>query len=236
MRRGWSRWSPHRRRQLREQVGDESGQAQSLVNLARLARQRGDDSAAVPLLERALPLLDTGQDTRVLANALASLGDALRESEPGRATDLLTRSLDVNQRLDIPDGVAVATNGLARLALAEGDVPRALSLAQQVLDLSNDSGNREGSTVAYQLLGAIHIANNEPEKAVSALDRAIQQAVEQEDHSREARSRLIMAEAYVALGDLEQAATQRDAGLAAATAGRDHRTQAQLEQLRLQID
>lgn len=216
---------------LREAEGDEPGRAQSLINLARVARVQGGTDEVLTLLTEAIGILDRGDETRVLANALAALGDAVAADDPGRARDLLTRSLRINERLDIPDGVSVASNGLARLALSGGDLASATGHAERVLHVSSEAGNREGTAIAYRLFGQIHLASGEPQAAVEAFRNALDLALTQRDPAREAHIRLGLARSLAALGNHEAAADNVKAGRAAATRASDKALVAEFDEL-----
>jgi tetratricopeptide (TPR) repeat protein len=216
---------------LRQAAGDEVGSSQSLINLARVARDSGRAEEAVDLLEAAIQILDSRDESRVLANALAAMGDAIAASDPDRAADLLARSLSINDRLGIADGVSVASNGLARLALSNGDTSGALEHARRVLEVSTNTGNQEGAAIAYRLLGQVHLARDEPQLAADAFSNAIELAMAQHDSSREAEARLGLAKAMADLGRTAGADEQVTAGRAAAARVGDQRLIAAFDDL-----
>lgn len=210
--------------QLRTAANDGPAEAQSLINLARLARQRGRSLEAVELLERAIALLADGAEARVLANALASIGQLLVDADPVKARDALNRALAINEQLQSPDGVSVTSNVLALLSLSTGDVAAAMTHAQRVLELSRTTGNREGLLVALRLLGQVECAVGEWSRAISALGEAVEIAVELGDRAREGAARLWLANAYRGSGDVDGALSEARAGLEAAEVGADEPT------------
>lgn len=216
---------------LRKAAGDERGRAQSLINLARVARVGGDTDEAVTLLNEAIGILERGDETRVLANAYAALGEAVAADDPLRAEELLTRSLVINERLDIPDGVSVASNGLARLALSVGDVTSASKHAERVLEVSNETGNREGTAIAYRLLAEVQLASGDLQAATETFWNALTFARSQHDPAREAQARLGLARSSAALGEQEAAAEHVRAGRAAATRASDQALVAEFDEL-----
>jgi tetratricopeptide (TPR) repeat protein len=216
---------------VREEAGDREGQAQSLVNLARLARQTGATADAVEQLDRALGLLGDGPDTRLLANVLASLALAVTGTDPGRARELLERSLAVNDRLGIPDGISVSSTGLASLDLDAGDPAAAMVHAQRALDASSRAANQEGAGIALRWIGQIHCSSGEWAGAVDALRQSVALAVDQRDPGREALARLWLARSLRGVGDLAAAADEASAGSAAAARSADAEAAADLEVL-----
>jgi tetratricopeptide (TPR) repeat protein len=216
---------------LRKTANDELGQAQSLINLARVARSQAHGGEVVNLLNEAIGILEQGEETRVLANALAALGEAVIDEDPGGARDLLTRSLVINERLDIPDGVSVASNGLARLALSVGDAPSAGEHAERVLEVSSRTGNREGTAIAYRLLGEMHLVSEAFPTAKEAFESALDLASAQRDPAREAQAQFGLARSLAALGDQKGAADHVKAGRAAAVKASDQALIAEFDQL-----
>lgn len=216
---------------LRRDTDDERGQAQSLINLARVARDRGNTPETVALLERAIAILDDGNETRVLANALSALGEAVAADAPDRARVLLARSLSINERLQNPDGMSVSSNGLARLALAVGDLNAAKMHAQQVLEVSNETGNQDGTAIASRLLGQIHLASGDPQAAAEAFRNALRVAARQRDPAREAQVRLGLARSLMDLKDQAGAVEHIKAGRVAAQNASDQRLLTQFDEL-----
>lgn len=217
--------------EVRHGVNDRAGEAQSLVNIARIARQRGNTKDAVEQLERAVELLEQGDGGRTLANALAGLGQALIETDPARARTLLDRALAVNERLQIPDGISVTSNVLALLCLSAGDTAGASAHARRVLDLSNETGNREGMAVALRLLGQIQCATGEWSDAIAVLEEAVAIAIDQRDRAREGAARLWLAQARRGFGDVDGALDEARVGLDAATTATDKQTEEALRSL-----
>jgi tetratricopeptide (TPR) repeat protein len=220
---------------LRESAGDANGRAQSLINLARIARVQGHASEAVAQLNEAIEILERGDETRVLANALAALGEAVAADDADRARDLLTRSLLINEHLDIPDGVSVASNGLARLALSIGDITSASNHAERVLEVSSETGNREGTAIAYRLLGEIHLVAGDLQAAAEDFGNALDLASTHRDPAREAQARLGLVRSLAALGEHEGAADNLKAGRAAAARASDECLVAVFDELAMSI-
>ena len=95
---------------------DQRGVAVSLGEQARLARQKGNDQAAVPLLERSVALFRELGDDHSLANSLANLGhSSLALGDPRRATLYFTESLQLRQALGNTLAIAECFEGFAAL-------------------------------------------------------------------------------------------------------------------------
>ncbi|MEQ1699249.1 MAG: tetratricopeptide repeat protein [Ilumatobacteraceae bacterium] len=179
----------------RTEAGDVIGRAQSLINLARIDRQQGQSESALRRLDEAVGLLDTGDNEPALANALSALGSLLIPSDPVRAQSVLRRSLQLNQKLELSDGVSVASNDLALLYLSLGDPENAAMCADQAMEVSSRSGNKEGRAVALRLLGQIRMAKNEWVQAIDVLRSAVEAATALRDPGREGSARLWLAKA-----------------------------------------
>lgn len=202
--------------ELRTSNGDEKGRAQSLINLARVARDQGEHQLAVERLDEAIRILEPRGENRLLANALAALGDAVAPEDPDRGRELLERSMNINKRLGISDGVSVAANGLARLELLAGNHEAALAHAQRVFEISSESGNSEGMCIAHRLSGEVYLAAGRSDAAVASFQSALELALAQNDPAREAEARFGLARTYLELGDDQAADEQVKSGLIAA--------------------
>lgn len=216
---------------LRQEANDREGETQSLVNLARLSRQRGDVDYAVAQLEQAIGLLADLPESRLSANAQAALGQLLADRDATRARDLLDQALVINERLQIPDGISVTANGLALLALRHGDIPGAMKHASRVLDVSNETGNREGVAIALRLLGQVHLEAGELGKALDELRQSADMARAQHDPAREAAARYWLARALLASGDKDAASNEARQALDLAASASDRPTEDSLRRL-----
>jgi tetratricopeptide (TPR) repeat protein len=202
---------------LRQRAGDRAGEAKTLINLARLAREDGDTQAAKERLDEAIRLLDGMDDQRpALANALTSLGQTVAASAPDYAAELFKRALKINEFVKHTDGVSVVAGDLARLHLAQGDPSAARPFARRVMQVSRDSANREGLAVGLRLLGEVEHASGNSPRAAELLQQAVEAAVTINDPFREAAARLVLARVLLTRGQPLEFERMVDQGLLAA--------------------
>src|SRR5207237_1769796 len=92
-------------------------------------RQKGNDQAAVPLLERSVALFRELGDDHSLANSLANLGhSALALGDPRQSSLYFTESLQLRQSLGNTLAIAECLEGFAALASVAGRPRRAARL------------------------------------------------------------------------------------------------------------
>lgn len=183
----------HESLSIRRADDDNAGEAQSLLNLARIAKLIGDLATAIEYTKRSMDLL-AGEDTPALANALCSHGEMLvADSRLADARPLLEGALAMNRRLANSDGLSIASAQLSRLWLGLGDDAKAQVCADEARMESARSSNREGSTVALQLFGRIARFRGEFPTAVGLFEEAVIGARAAGDPLREAGYRLDLA-------------------------------------------
>jgi tetratricopeptide (TPR) repeat protein len=208
---------------LRQRIGDRAGEAKTLINLARLAREEGDTDLGKKDLARAISLLDGMDDQKpALANALASLGQTIAPGAPEEAAELFGRALEINELIKHTDGMSVVAGDLARLRLAQGDPNGARPFAERVMQVSRDSANREGIAVGLRLLGEAENASGNSPRAGQLLQQAVEAAMTMNDPAREAAARLELSRVLLALGQVSEFDRMVDDGLAAAGRAGNH--------------
>ena len=141
----------------RRQLADESGQAKTLLNIARLRRDQDELEAARALVTEAVAMLEGADgEQRTLANAYSTLGDIVRtEGDLEAARELYERSLGLNEEYSHADGTAIAFGQLAQMLLALDRTDEALLHAERCLDENVRSGNQEGVAISLRILGDV---------------------------------------------------------------------------------
>jgi tetratricopeptide (TPR) repeat protein len=179
---------------LRRETGDRSGEAQALINRARLARLRGDLDRASALADQAATVLDGDSAPALRATALATAADIASErGDFHTAMDLLNRSLELNTTLNILDGRSIALVQLARVALAMGDESRARRNALEAVELNEQTSNFEGTAIARQLIAEIDLAFGASDEGMAGLRRTAQHWREARDYGRESHARCLLS-------------------------------------------
>ncbi|MBZ3901283.1 tetratricopeptide repeat protein [Streptomyces griseiscabiei] len=131
-------------------LGDAGGEGRALLWVGIFHQVvRGDDRAAVPVLERARVLASEAGDRLTLSYALRHLGIA--EHVAGRlesARDLLEESVQLRREVGFPAGVAANLVGLMYIAAAQGRREDALALAEEASALA---GSADATAVVRQV-------------------------------------------------------------------------------------
>lgn len=107
--------------ELFETTADDKDLARALNELARVERLEGNPDRAVPLLERSIAVIGTG-DMPILAWAHRELGLALLESDPLEAEKHVRRAIDLYERCEQPDELAATYRALGDLLKARGEL------------------------------------------------------------------------------------------------------------------
>ncbi len=137
---------------LRVAFGDPLQQAQSAINLGRQHMALLDFQDAHEYFQRALLLVEAGEDDHLRANANAGLAEALiRLDRDAEAEEPLRTALELNTRLQNIDGLSIVHCLMARFSLRRGDQiegDRHIALAAE---LASRSGNAQGRCVVAWL-------------------------------------------------------------------------------------
>jgi predicted ATPase/class 3 adenylate cyclase len=204
----------------------------------RQAMAQGDDTAAVPLLERALELYRELGRRREESFALAELGlAAVAAGDLERGEELCAGALEVARALGDARATSAALSQLARVVSERGDHARARALHEEALGLRRTLGDPLLVANAANNLGFAALAEGDLARARSALEEALtlatdlgdrihtasahcglgQTALLADDAERAAGHLADALDAYVALGD-ERDAAECISGLGAAAA------------------
>jgi tetratricopeptide (TPR) repeat protein len=141
---------------LREEAGDRTGLASSLVNIGTAYALAGDRKRAREQLLRALELSKEVRNPSARANANIQLGGLdLGGGDLDVAARWYRRGLAIFRSQKDQRGQAAALNGLGNVALARGDAPRAERAYRRSLELRRVIGDREGMANSYNNLGIV---------------------------------------------------------------------------------
>jgi tetratricopeptide (TPR) repeat protein len=138
---------------IRTELGDESGTAQSQINLARLAVAAGDLEVAAQRAAEGLHLASRYSPVSLQANAqLLSAQIELRRGHLELGADAARRSSALNEQIGNSNGVAIAELVLAQCLRASSNFSDALVHATRSLELNVAAGNEFGTQRAQWLI------------------------------------------------------------------------------------
>jgi tetratricopeptide (TPR) repeat protein len=177
--------------ELRRAVGDASGMAESLNQLANSEIRAGRWEAARTLLEQALPLLPEGDHQRrgILLHSLARVANG--GGDATKARELYELSLTARRAAGDYRGEAETLGNLGVLAHNAGDVPQARRLYLESLAILRRLRDRFATAVVLFNLGELAELDAEAEKAVALYYHAEKLFRDlQSSHAGAARGRL----------------------------------------------
>jgi tetratricopeptide (TPR) repeat protein len=141
------------------------GEVWAHLGVGRLHLVRGDVPRAIEVLERGLPLCETGSDLAVyFSRTAASLGGAYALA--GRlpeAVSLLERAASQGESIAFAYGHALVIATLAEARLWAGDVGRARADAARALALSRQHGQRGWQAWTLRAQGEIAVRGQPPD-------------------------------------------------------------------------
>lgn len=159
---------------IRENINDDSGRAQTLMNNARLDLRAGALDSAAEACNSALELLSRENDKPETASALSIRGEVeYANSHLNAAEHTFREALDLNIETGRTVSIGLSQQQLARTLLMKGDTVGAEAYARKSLANFTSASNAEGEVSSKQLLGRITNANGAPEEAVGILEECV---------------------------------------------------------------
>ncbi|WP_138731845.1 AfsR/SARP family transcriptional regulator [Modestobacter excelsi] len=160
------------------ELGDEPGEARSLLHLGTVRWARGRLPEAAAAQDRSIALFrsqrhDAGAGLGLVLRART----ALDAGDPARARDVLAEAQHVVQRSGDQHLVGLRLEQHARVGLDAGDLTGAESSARASLEVFEQVGYPEGIGAALQTLGRVHLAQGDPLAAQSCYLQATEQAL-----------------------------------------------------------
>ncbi len=141
-----------RRVRLAEQLGEDYHQALAHASRALGHRYRGDDHAAAEAAVQARDAAERSGNHTARAWTLYASGEALLDSDPAQAADLLARAIDGARSVQRHFIEGVALVSLASLHGRAGDTSRGLALFREAIALWRRLGNRTNQLTALRNL------------------------------------------------------------------------------------
>src|SRR5215216_6255182 len=160
-------------------LGDPVRTAESLCNLNRITRVRGEYARATVLAQEALGLHRVMRHQSGKAHALLVLGDVARDlGETGEVYVRCEESLAIYRDLGDPLGEGFSLHNLAVAAFGERKLDLARTLCEESLAIFRRLDVRGAMAEVLASVGPILDAVGEPESALAALTEALALASE----------------------------------------------------------
>ena len=129
-----------------EERGDADGRWQALLEIAEVAKQRGQFDAALETLAVARQIVEELDDPAKLSQVLDRLGNTYqRQGDFSHAMESLLQALEIQRSLDDPAALAQVLRDTARVYESIEDYGQALAYNQQALAITERIGDRRAS-------------------------------------------------------------------------------------------
>ncbi|WP_161624884.1 AfsR/SARP family transcriptional regulator [Streptomyces spectabilis] len=182
----------HRSAEIFSHLGDNEGQAATMVLISDACRLRGDLAAARTACERGFALRPTNK--RVRAGLWLNLGRAQTYGdELAQATESLDQSLTLYEQCDDLRGQAEAHCDLARVFVREANLVASTASFGSALQLAEAVGDTLGMAYILADLGEAHSDLGSPEDAYPLLIKAADLAQKANNTHVKSRARQALA-------------------------------------------
>jgi predicted ATPase/DNA-binding SARP family transcriptional activator len=185
------------------------------IGAGYVALELGEPGRAWEIFGEAVALARTGDDSRLLSDALNSQGLAAHDT--GRldeAAALHEESLELRRRLGESSRVAASLNNLANVARSRGDAEQALRYLEDALALFRQVGDTRGVGVACSGLGNMELRRGDLVRAGSLLRESLSVVSGLGDKQLVAWDLALLAELAERRGDVDIAAHLQGAAAA----------------------
>lgn len=191
---------------LRQEVGDEYGQAQSLTNLGNVMLDQGKYEHASELYSKALSLFRDLRKEWDIANALNNLGIVLGyRGDYGQAIAQLQEALALREQMGETASRARSLDALGVLMRKQGSLTRARALHDESLKLRRELGDKRGIAITLNNLALVARNQGELPEALRLIEESLQLRQDVGDNYGIALSLSTMADVTRDQGDTERA-------------------------------
>ena len=159
--------------EIRSQIGDQPGEAQTLVNLADTYRLLERYDEALDLLKRVLEIGRQAVNPYSEGVVLNNLGETyLALGRIAEAVSSLEQAREIFRDIDEIRGEGYALNNLGEAYLAQGRTADAVQVLERARDLRHSSGDRLDEAQTLRDLVRAHLAADRPDQAKEYLRQA----------------------------------------------------------------
>jgi len=199
---------------LFEQLGDLSGQAHAVNNLATRRAYAGQWPEALPMFARAADSFRRVGDASNAANADYNRGDVLvRQGRYDEALPLLQETLRVARAVGDEELVALVQREQGRAKSRAGDVESGLRLLEQARVQLTKLGEPQEVVETDVAAAEAHLVAGRADQALALIERALSEAASLKAVALLPYAHRVEAAALLAKGDLARARAAAAAGL-----------------------
>ena len=189
-----------------EQIDNAKGIVETLIAHARVEKNRGDTSASISRLQKALERCQSEGFFQLQAEALSGLGVGYRYlGEYDTAIESYSRALDINIQIGNRVEEGINLGSIAVIYYHQGENKKALEQHSKALNIHREVGNKQEEGKALGNIAVVYKEQGDYEKSLAYYTQAIDIAREIGYKRGEGINIGNMAGAYEELGDYEKA-------------------------------
>ncbi len=152
--------------EIRRELGDEEGVAETLSNMGNVAFMQGRPDAARAFFKESLEIRRELDDRRGIAVSLNNLGViAERQGDYPDALRFFEESLEIERELGDRWGIALSLNNVGLLAARIGDHAKALGYYEECLRIARELGDQSCIAQALNGLATLSLRQDDPKRA-----------------------------------------------------------------------
>ena len=161
--------------QIKEELGNRAGMANSYHQLGMVSQNRGDYDQALDWYKRSLQIKEELGNRADMASSYHQLGRVAElRGDLDQALDWYKRSLQINEELDNRAGMASSYHQLGMVAQVRGGYDQALAWYKRSLQIEEELGNRAGMASSYHQLGMVSQERGDLDQALYWYKRSLQ--------------------------------------------------------------
>jgi tetratricopeptide (TPR) repeat protein len=192
--------------EIQREIGDRSGEANSLMNLGNVYDSLGQYQKALNFHQQSLAIQREIGDIQGEANSLNNLGNVYGSlGQYQEALDFFQQSLEIQREIGDIQGEASLLTGLGNVYNLSGKYQEALNFYQQSLEIFREIGDRNGEATSLMDLGVVHNSLGKYQEALTFHQQSLAIQREIGDHNGEANSLANLGNVYNSLGQYQEA-------------------------------
>jgi tetratricopeptide (TPR) repeat protein len=156
---------------LRPELGDNQGIANSLIELGTLYSDQGDYEQAFVCFEECLKIRQSIGDWQGVASVLNNMGNMTQDLI--RSSEFYLESLRLRRMLEDQQGIAASLNNLGLNAYYQDDYAQSATLLSQSLEIFQNLNDQLGIANALSNLGQVALVQGDIERATGYLTRSL---------------------------------------------------------------
>ncbi len=162
-------------REIARKIGDQSTEADALMNLGNVNEDWGRYAKAAEYHEKSLAISQKLRDLKGEGGSLNNLGNVyLRWGQYTKAIEYYEKSLEIKIKMGNVDGEGNSLGGLGLVYKELGQYTKAVEFYEKDLAICRKIGNVRGEGVTLTNLGEVYRSQGEYDKALAGFQKALE--------------------------------------------------------------